>query len=326
MSDVNHSEFGRRAGVSLLAPAPGKVDCSAVVIEAYERPHLDLPEGWESMTEDEIRNLSMERQRKDLAATFRLPAGWEAMTEDELEAWAGAYVERHGLVANPIRQAGEDVSLKGGFDDPWPPYEYGIPEGFTVLSLLDAATPERSTTWFPVRSDMSMYRDAEQAAAHVIYHEDEPVTAETPAVAWDAYPGSWDRPAVESRQTPGRPLPRPDLAGDVGRYERLRSYRPVRNWVETEPQPPTPDWWQPGGEGDCWVCGASTPWMWLDQTWQHLTCDSWPSEYVDGRCVIVIDGVGRTCEHGYDHDHDWEDDGQAYVCLGADDDIHTVVV
>lgn len=38
------------------------------------------------------------------------------------------------------------------------------------------------------------YRDYEQAGMTITYHDGEPVTKEEPAVAWNGYPASWDRP------------------------------------------------------------------------------------------------------------------------------------
>lgn len=63
----------------------------------------------------------------------------------------------------------------------------------TTTTILETA-PRPPVEQFMRARGTSTYRDYEQAGMTVTYHDGEPVTAEEPAVAWDAYPAHWDAP------------------------------------------------------------------------------------------------------------------------------------
>jgi hypothetical protein len=47
----------------------------------------------------------------------------------------------------------------------------------------------------------------------------------------------------------------------------------------------TLDWWMPGGQKPCWVCGDLTSWAYLDLGYQHLDCDAYPD--IEGEFKVV---------------------------------------
>ena len=118
------TEFGRREGVSVLAPAPASVDCTVVPDEAYEEPYF--------------------------GTSFTLPVGWDADTFYRTEVVYGRRPVGGYTPSNPT--PGEDVAPKGSFDDPWSVYEYDIDGSWcNVLTILPDVEPQRGEgEWFGV--------------------------------------------------------------------------------------------------------------------------------------------------------------------------------
>lgn len=208
--------YGRRSAPT-VAPAPYTVRFDVLADESHEYPLFTLPEGWQDMTPVEIGQ------------------------------WATAEALRTGRkhLAEATEPSGQDAP-KGSYEDPWDVYEYDIPDGFSILTVLDTVEPDRrpGDGWFGGARPgaLSTYRDDELAASQVVYYEGEPVLPEQPAVAWDAYPASWDVPVQSTVHNP--------------RYDKPRlkeGDRPVL--------PPSPE--NGGDDGDwlpMWWCGEFQTW------------------------------------------------------------------
>lgn len=166
-------------GISILAPLPPVVDCTALVPESFETPLGAVEE--------------------------QLPEGWDPDGFYRLEVDYGRRVGPWYLPQDPTPC--DQAALKGEWDDDLPARRPLNTDGFTIehvpaVPLADLRDPDWRYGFG------GMYRDAEGAAANVTYVEGEPVVPEQPVIAWDDYPWSWD---TEPELLSGAPVRGPGL-------------------------------------------------------------------------------------------------------------------
>lgn len=192
--------FGRRpAGVVSPYSEAAPVDARRAVAEANEDALMSLPTGWQDFTPVEVGQWVVEqrsRLERGLPAR-RYPVAWDMQSTEELMGALTIEAARRGHVQQHGERSGQGAP-KGSHEDAWKVYEPVIPSWCRTLTYLDTELPDRQPGdgWFGGSrpGSVGMYRDEEQAAGRVIYHDDEPVVPEQPAVTWRSYPSSWDVP------------------------------------------------------------------------------------------------------------------------------------
>lgn len=78
----------------------------------------------------------------------------------------------------------------------------------------------------------------------------------------------------------------------------------IEKWADN------PDFWRNKADdgqwltGNCYICGDSTEWVYLDVGWQHLDCDEFPPNDGKPEVRIVRGNIIKP------HNHKWEHFGQ----------------
>lgn len=190
-----------------VASKPGKV-VRTVHEEAGDDQFVELPSGWEDMTEDQLRRWGIQvraERRKTQGAPHWSPRCRKPGCDERHEHALSEPREEEGWVV-PERVI---LPLNGTMGCPccgesvqsldWDDYDgytctgcgFAPSDGYTLL----ATEPAPAVRWGTM-SAMTPYRDAERAASAVTYHDGEPVVPDTgPVTGWD-YPAGWDYPVV----------------------------------------------------------------------------------------------------------------------------------
>ena len=215
MSKDQRMDYGRRSS-PVITPVEYVYERQLDAAESYDEPLIVLPRGWEDMSTLEIQAWAIRLRRQEHEHEFVLPHDWDALPVVELDAWGDAWLSRHEQVVHPDRASGQ-AAPKGEWDVPWRVYEWGVPASCTSLTYLDPEPLDRQPGDGAFGGgrpgSTANYRDDEQAAGRITYHEGEPVVPEQPAVAHDAYPSSWDVPVESTLSATPLEKPRLDRAG-----------------------------------------------------------------------------------------------------------------
>lgn len=168
---------------------------------SYDEPLIVLPEGWESMGRQELRDWSINYLVREGRVETPSPKSGQGCPKGD---WAGyeAPVSLRTPGACPVcrDEMVEDDEYESGMrcED----CGYGDIDSHEYINLFatDAEVIDRQPGdgWFlgSRPGGTAMYSTDEFAASRVTYHEGEPLMTEVPAIEWDAYPSGWDVPVA----------------------------------------------------------------------------------------------------------------------------------
>lgn len=175
---------------------------------ASEEPLYLLPEGWWEMEDEAAARAALERRAQDISARLaaygqRAEGTHKPRRDREPNAVAAepsypsGWIYSEKTYPDPTQFddscpcCGDVVYTEGWHDDgneyTCPSCGYNPEHNYTVLPAQEAPEPECFG-----RQGVTTYRNDEQAASNVIYHDGEPVTPDVgPITEWE-YPVSWD--------------------------------------------------------------------------------------------------------------------------------------